>query len=59
MRPSVSLKIATRQPRVGDLGAAEREVRQIGEPFELYQPRVGNLGIAEPEFLQVLVSPLS
>ena len=40
-------------PGVGDLGAVEVELLQIGQPFEVHQPRVGDLGSFKVESLQV------
>jgi arylsulfatase A-like enzyme len=37
------------QPRVGDLGAAEVERLQVGQPLEVHQPRAGDLGSVEDE----------
>ena len=39
--------------RVGDLGAAEIEAFQTGQPREMHQSRVGDLGVVEPEIPQV------
>lgn len=41
------------QPGIGDLGAVQLEVSQLGQGFQLSQPTIGNLRVGQVQACQV------